>query len=51
MTRRLEPLAPRLRQLRRTATDVDHLIPIADGGDDSLANLRPVCARCNRGRR
>jgi hypothetical protein len=32
------------------ATDVDHLIPIADGGDDSLANLRPACARCNRGR-
>jgi 5-methylcytosine-specific restriction endonuclease McrA len=21
------------------ATDVDHLVPIADGGDDSLANL------------
>jgi 5-methylcytosine-specific restriction endonuclease McrA len=33
------------------ATDVDHLIPIAVGGDDSLANLRPSCARCNRGRR
>jgi 5-methylcytosine-specific restriction endonuclease McrA len=33
------------------ATDVDHLLPIADGGDDSLANLRPSCAACNRGRR
>jgi 5-methylcytosine-specific restriction endonuclease McrA len=31
------------------ATDVDHLIPIAAGGDDSPANLRPACARCNRG--
>jgi 5-methylcytosine-specific restriction endonuclease McrA len=31
------------------ATDVDHLTPIAVGGDDSLANLRPACARCNRG--
>ena len=31
------------------ATDIDHLIPIDAGGDDSLANLRPSCARCNRG--
>ena len=31
------------------ATDIDHLTPIAAGGDDSLANLRPSCARCNRG--
>ena len=33
------------------ATDIDHVIPIADGGNDSLANLRPSCARCSRGRR
>jgi 5-methylcytosine-specific restriction endonuclease McrA len=33
-----------------TATDIDHLIPIADGGTDELSNLRPACARCNRGR-
>lgn len=26
-------------------------LPIADGGSDSLGNLRPSCARCNRGRR
>ena len=31
------------------ATDVDHLIPINVGGDETLANLRPSCARCNRG--
>jgi 5-methylcytosine-specific restriction endonuclease McrA len=31
------------------ATDIDHLIPINAGGDDSLANLRPACARHNRG--
>jgi len=31
------------------ATDIDHLTPIGAGGDDSLANLRPSCARCNRG--
>jgi 5-methylcytosine-specific restriction endonuclease McrA len=33
------------------ATDIDHVVAIADGGTDSLANLRPACARCNRGRR
>ena len=32
------------------AVDVDHLLPIADGGGDELSNLRPACARCNRGR-
>jgi len=31
------------------ATDIDHITPIGTGGDDSLANLRPSCARCNRG--
>jgi 5-methylcytosine-specific restriction endonuclease McrA len=31
------------------AADIDHLIPIGADGDDSLANLRPSCARCNRG--
>jgi 5-methylcytosine-specific restriction endonuclease McrA len=30
------------------AVDVDHIIPINAGGDDSLANLRPACTRCNR---
>jgi 5-methylcytosine-specific restriction endonuclease McrA len=33
------------------ATDIDHLVPIADGGTDELSNLRPACAACNRGRR
>jgi 5-methylcytosine-specific restriction endonuclease McrA len=33
------------------ATDIDHIVPIADGGDDSLGNLRPSGACCNRGRR
>ena len=40
------------------ADEVDHVIPRADGGDDSVANLRPVHGqtteqRCNqrRGRR
>ena len=29
--------------------DIDHLVSIADGGDDSLVNCGPACARCNRG--
>jgi 5-methylcytosine-specific restriction endonuclease McrA len=33
------------------ATDVDHVVPTIVGGSDSLENLRPSCARCNRGRR
>jgi 5-methylcytosine-specific restriction endonuclease McrA len=33
------------------ATEIDHIVPIAAGGDDSVGNLRPACARCNRGRR
>jgi 5-methylcytosine-specific restriction endonuclease McrA len=32
------------------ATDVDHLLAIADGGTDALGNLRPSCVKCNRGR-
>ena len=33
----------------KPASDVDHIIPIGVDGDDSLANLRPSCAACNRG--
>jgi 5-methylcytosine-specific restriction endonuclease McrA len=25
----------------------DHVIPLAEGGDDSVDNLQPLCARCN----
>ena len=32
------------------ATDIDHIIPIADDGGDELGNLRPACQKCNRGR-
>lgn len=31
------------------ATEVDHVVPIRDGGTDRLDNLRPVCSKCNRG--
>jgi 5-methylcytosine-specific restriction endonuclease McrA len=27
---------------------VDHYIPLSKGGDDSVANLRIACAKCNR---
>lgn len=30
-----------------TATQIDHVKPIAAGGSHVLANLRPVCAPCN----
>jgi 5-methylcytosine-specific restriction endonuclease McrA len=33
------------------ATDVDHAIPLVEGGSDLIDNLRPACASCNRGRR
>jgi hypothetical protein len=29
------------------ATQVDHKIAVADGGDNSLSNARSVCASCN----
>lgn len=28
--------------------EVDHLVEVADGGDNSLANLRTVCRECHR---
>jgi hypothetical protein len=31
------------------ATDIEHITPISVGGGDTLANLRPSFARCNRG--
>jgi 5-methylcytosine-specific restriction endonuclease McrA len=33
------------------ATEVDHIIPLAEGGQRlDLDNLRGACTRCNRGR-
>lgn len=31
--------------------DVDHVIPIARGGWDTMINLRPACRFCNRSKR
>jgi 5-methylcytosine-specific restriction endonuclease McrA len=31
----------------RYADTIDHIIPVALGGDHSLQNLRPACGSCN----
>ena len=33
-----------------TATEVDHIISKADGGTDTLNNLRAVCPNCHKAR-
>lgn len=30
-----------------TATQIDHIIPVAEGGTDELANLEGTCAACH----
>ncbi|GAB3192122.1 HNH endonuclease [Nesterenkonia suensis] len=32
---------------RRNSVQVDHILPVAQGGTDRLTNLRVCCARCN----
>jgi 5-methylcytosine-specific restriction endonuclease McrA len=34
----------------RTATTIDHVIPVAIGGGHGLDNLVPACTRCNYSR-
>jgi 5-methylcytosine-specific restriction endonuclease McrA len=34
----------------RTATTVDHVVPVAIGGGHELSNLVPSCGRCNYSR-
>ena len=35
----------------RPANEVDHIIPLADGGSDVEGNLRALCRACNLARR
>jgi 5-methylcytosine-specific restriction endonuclease McrA len=30
--------------------EVDHIVPVAEGGGDEISNLRVLCRECNRGR-
>lgn len=32
------------------AAEVDHIIPLADGGSDVEGNLRAICRRCHAAR-
>ncbi len=43
------PLDPDAAPGSRYAIDAGHVVPVALGGTDTLANLRPECPRCNRG--
>ncbi len=36
------------RRLRKTWWDADHIVPIAEGGKNELANLRTLCIRCHK---
>lgn len=47
-TRALERDRYRCQACGKPATEVDHLIPVADGGPDVLANLQAVCSDCHQ---
>lgn len=35
---------------KQTKLEIDHIIPVAKGGGDSLTNLQTLCIDCNRGK-
>ena len=41
---------PPLTSLMRSLWDADHTIPLAEGGENRLDNLRTLCVPCNLGR-
>lgn len=32
----------------RPATEVDHIVPVSQGGTNTIHNLAPACTACNR---
>ena len=34
-----------------TRLEIDHIIPVTNGGSNDLKNLRTLCVACNRGKR
>lgn len=45
-----EPLCRtcRARGIVRVATECDHIVPLWDGGEDTVANRQPLCDDCHR---
>lgn len=39
---------PRCNSCRGVATDVDHVVPLRDGGTSGPANLQSLCRGCHR---
>lgn len=38
------------RSKQPNSAEADHIIPYAQGGQDTLANIRIICRRCNQSR-
>jgi hypothetical protein len=36
---------------REALIEIDHILPLSVGGTDTIANLRTLCFKCNRGKR
>lgn len=35
---------------RRASAEVDHIVPLAQGGEDTLENLQGLCKACHQGK-
>ena len=45
-----KPIDPALKRPHPKALQLDHVVPLAAGGSDSIENLRAAHASCNRAR-